>query len=89
MNETDESVLDMIVALNMSLAARFLNKESDRLKASNQVQAAGFAAEDAEVLRRALSEDFAKSMEMARMHGIIVQRVRDGWSEKEGEYERV
>jgi hypothetical protein len=79
----------MIVALNFSLAARFLNKESDRLKSTNQHQAAQLAAEEAEMLRKVLSDDYAKWMDMARMHGIIVQRVRDGWSEKEGEYERV
>jgi hypothetical protein len=79
----------MIVALNLSLAARFLNKESERLRASHQVAAAGLAQEEAEVLKRALSDDYSRWMDMARMQGIIVQRVKDGWSEKEGEYERV
>jgi len=26
---------------------------------------------------------------MASLHSLIVQRVREGWPEKEGEYERV
>jgi hypothetical protein len=47
------------------------------------------AGDEAETLRVALATDFAKWLPMASLHAIIVQRVREGWPEKEGEYERV
>jgi hypothetical protein len=81
--------VDMIVAIDTSLVARFLNKEAGRLACIGQPDAARRAARDAEVLRVALERDFAPWMPMAGLHAMIVQRVKDGWSEKEGEYERV
>ncbi len=80
---------DMIVALDLSLASRFLYKESDRLAKTGQSAAAGMASEEAEILRIALGGDYAKWLPMASLHSLIVQRVREGWPEKEGEYERV
>lgn len=79
----------MIVALNISLASRFLFKEADRLAATMQPQAAALAAEEAEGLRTVLGKDCARWLPMASLHALIVQRVREGWPEKEGEYERV
>ncbi|RXK42505.1 hypothetical protein M231_00059 [Tremella mesenterica] len=81
--------LDMIVALDISLACRFLYKEADRLSSAGQVQAASMAIEEADVLRGCLAGEYAKWLPMAQLHSLIVQRVREGWPEKEGEYERV
>ncbi|ORY32325.1 hypothetical protein BCR39DRAFT_464647 [Naematelia encephala] len=81
--------VDMVVALDLSLASRFLFKESDRLSKSNQHQAATMAAEEAEILKNALSTDYCRWLPMASLHGLIVQRVREGWAEKEGEFERI
>lgn len=80
---------DMVVALDTSLVARFLNKESQRLAANGQPTASRMANDEAEVLRVALARDYAKYMPMANLHALIVQRVKEGWPEKEGEYERV
>lgn len=79
----------MIVALNLSLASRFLFKESDRLAASGQMRPSQLAAEEAEFLKNALARDYAKWLPMASLQALIIQRVREGWPEKEGEYERV
>ena len=79
----------MIVASNLSLASRFLFKESDRLAKSGQNKGSAMAREEAEVLRVTLERDHAKWLSMASLHSLIVQRVREGWPEKEGEYERV
>jgi hypothetical protein len=81
--------IDMVVALDLSLVARFLNKESQRLAASGQAAAANMAAEEAEMLRLVLARDQAKYLPMSNLHALIVQRVQEGWTEKEGEYERV
>ncbi|GFZ43535.1 hypothetical protein JCM24511_01255 [Saitozyma sp. JCM 24511] len=81
--------LDLVAALDISLASRFLFKESDRLAKAGQSQAAAMAGDEAETLRVALARDLAKWLPMASLHAIIVQRVREGWPEKEGEYERV
>jgi hypothetical protein len=82
-------MIDMVVALDISLVARFLNKESQRLAATGQVAASRMAADEAEVLRVVLARDQAKYLPMANLHALIVQRVQEGWTEKEGEYERV
>jgi hypothetical protein len=82
-------ISDVVAALDISLASRFLYKESDRLAKAGQSQAAAMAGDEAETLRVALATDFAKWLPMASLHAIIVQRVREGWPEKEGEYERV
>ena len=79
----------MIVALDMSLASRFLYKEAGRLTAAGQMPAAAMATEEAESLRLHLAGEYGKWLPMASLHSMIVQRVKDGWSEKEGEYERV
>lgn len=79
----------MTVALDLSLVARLLYKESERLRSLNQPQAATMAGEEAEILRMTLAGDFARVMPMAGMHALIVDRVRQGLAEKEGEYERV
>ena len=79
----------MVVAIDLSLAGRFLNKEAQRLAATNQAQASRMAQEEAEVLRVILGRDFAQFSPLAGLHASIVHRVRDGWPEKEGEYERV
>ena len=47
------------------------------------------AADEAECLRQALCGEYSKWLPMANLHGLIVQRVREGWAEKEGEYERI
>lgn len=78
-----------MVAINLSLAARLLHKEADRLRSINQNRAANMAADEAETLRLALAGEFARWMPMAGLHALIVGRVRDGMAEKEGEYERV
>lgn len=79
----------MIVALDISLASRFLFKESDRLRSAKQLHGAHMAEQDAEFLRQVLVGDASRWLPMASLHGLIVQRVREGWSEKEGEWERV
>lgn len=80
---------DMVVALNLSLAARFLNKEAQRLASSGSAHVANMAAEEAEILRVCLARDYCKYLPMASLHAMIVQRVKEGWPEKEGEFERV
>lgn len=79
----------MIVALDISLAARFLNKEAQRLTANGHPYASKMASDEAELLRLALARDYAQYLPMAGLHDLIIQRVREGWPEKEGEYERV
>ena len=79
----------MIVALDISLASRFLYKESDRLNKTGHSAGAAMAEEEAEILRVVLARDFSKWLPMANLHSLIIQRVREGWPEKEGEYERV
>ncbi len=79
----------MIVAMDLSLASRFLYKESDRLAKNGHTSGAAMASEEAEILRVALAKDYSKWLPMASLHSLIVQRVREGWPEKEGEYERV
>jgi len=80
--------VDMIVALDISLASRFLYKEAMRLSQGGQPQAA-MAAEEAEILRQCLGRDYGRWLPMASLHSLIVQRVREGWPEKDGEYERL
>ena len=80
---------DMIVALDLSLAARFLNKEAQRLATNGHGYASKMASDEAELLRLVLARDCAKYLPLAGLHDLIVQRVREGWPEKEGEYERV
>ena len=87
--ESVELMIDMVVVLNISLVARFLNKESQRLAANGQPAASSMASDEAEILRVALARDYTKYMPMSNLHALIVQRVKEGWSEKEGEYERV
>ncbi|OCF41763.1 hypothetical protein I317_04369 [Kwoniella heveanensis CBS 569] len=81
--------VDMIVVLDLSLCARFLHKEADRLRLCGQTQAAQCASDEAEILTTCLAGPFAKYMPMAQLHALIVQRVKEGWPEKEGEYERI
>lgn len=80
---------DMGVALNISLCSRFLFKESERLRLIGEVQPAAMAEAEAESLRQALTGEYSRWMPMASLHALIVQRVREGWAEKEGEYERI
>ena len=79
----------MGVAITISLCSRFLFKESDRLQTQGEVQGASMAADEAEILRQALTGEYSRWLPMASLHGLIVQRVREGWAEKEGEYERI
>ncbi|WRT64168.1 uncharacterized protein IL334_001097 [Kwoniella shivajii] len=86
--------LDLIVALDLSLTSRFLFKESDRLLNMPQsnpdaARMASMASSEAEVLTQALVGPFDRFNPIAGMHSLIVQRVREGWPEKEGEYERI
>ncbi|WWC66292.1 uncharacterized protein I206_100193 [Kwoniella pini CBS 10737] len=86
--------MDLVVALNLSLTSRFLFKESTRLLGISQpnaetAQMAAVASNEAEILRQALSGPFNRYHPIAGMHSLIVQRVREGWPEKEGEYERI
>ncbi|ORX35974.1 hypothetical protein BD324DRAFT_514442 [Kockovaella imperatae] len=81
--------MPLVVSLDISLAARFLNKESSRLSSLGHPQPAAEAAQEAEYLRSTLANDMAKWVPMASLHAMIVQRVKEGWPEKEGEYERV
>ena len=78
----------MIVALDLSLASRFLHKHATYLFSTDPDLTAAIASE-AEELREILSRDYARWLPMAGLHAMIVQRVREGWAEKEGEYERV
>lgn len=83
------ALVDMIVAINISLVARFLHKEAARLRALGQVQPAAMAESDADALARVLQVDFGHWIPMAALHSLIVDRVKQGLPEKEGEYERV
>jgi hypothetical protein len=47
------------------------------------------AEREAAILHNALNDKIGRWMPMARLHGMIVQRVREGLPEKDGEYERV
>jgi hypothetical protein len=69
----------MMVAWNFSLAARFLNKHADY---------AGTKEEGPSQIQAKLN-DWGKFLPMAGLHSMIIQRVKEGWAEKEGEYERV
>jgi hypothetical protein len=79
----------MTVALDLSLASRFLFKEAERLNRTGQLQAAAMAAEEAESLRLCLAGSYSKWLPIANLHSIIVQRVQEGWPEKDGEFERI
>jgi hypothetical protein len=79
----------MTVGLDLSLCSRFLFKESERLSLHGAIGPAADACQEAESLRQVLQGEYSRWMPMAHLHGLIVQRVRKGWSEKEGEYERV
>ncbi|KAK8865941.1 hypothetical protein IAR55_001090 [Kwoniella newhampshirensis] len=81
--------VDMLVALDLSFASRFLFKETNRLMSIGQTQAAGYASEEAEMLCGILRGPYTRWLHIASLHSLIIQRVREGWSEKEGEYERV
>ncbi|WWC58693.1 uncharacterized protein I303_101237 [Kwoniella dejecticola CBS 10117] len=86
--------MDLVVALNLSLTARFLFKESTRLlnlaqPIPNAAQMAAMASSEAEVLTQALAGPFNRFNPIAGMHSLIVDRVKEGWPEKEGEYERI
>lgn len=85
----EADTVDMTVALDLSLCSRFLFKESERLRILGNMSAAMEACEEAESLRQALQGEYCRWMPMSHLHGLIVQRVRKGWSEKEGEYERI
>jgi hypothetical protein len=80
---------EMVTVICLSLVARFLNKESTRLATVGQHVPASMAAEDAEVLRVVMERDISQWLPMAGLHALIVRRVKEGWPEKEGEYERV
>lgn len=73
----------------MSLVARFLNKEGSRLLQRASESIALTITEEATFLQQALKNELSPWMPMAGLHSMIVERVRDGWPEKEGEYERV
>lgn len=77
------------MVINLSLVARLLQKESDRLVTIGQNHAATMAAEEADMLSKALAGDYARWVPMAGLHALIVDRVKAGMAEKEGEYERV
>lgn len=78
----------MLVALDISLASRFLFKESARLLKNHNASAAVMASDEAELLKLALERDYSRYLPMASLHALIIRRVREGWAEKEGEYER-
>lgn len=81
---------DLVVAIDISLAARFLYLEAARLQRTGCPPHIFAAAEgEAGVLHHALNDKIGKWMHMARLHGMIVQRVREGMPEKDGEYERL
>lgn len=79
----------MVVAINLSLVARMLYREADRLQTLGQILGAKMASDEAEYLRSTLAGDYARWMPMAGLQALIVGRVREGLAEKEGEYERV
>lgn len=82
--------VDMMVALSISLAARLLVKEAARFQATGALTAASHALADADVLQNCLDGPFNKYMEVAGgMFSRIVDNVREGRTEKNGEYERV
>lgn len=82
--------LDMMVALSISLAARLLVKEAARFQATGALTAASHALADAGILQNCLDGPFNKYMEVAGgMFSRIVDNVREGRTEKNGEYERV
>lgn len=81
--------IEMITVICLSLVSRFLNNESARLAAIGQQTPAGLAADDAETLRVTLERDICPWLQMAGLHALIITRVKKGWAEKEGEYERV
>lgn len=82
-------MLDLIIAIDMSLVARFLHKEASRLIQIGNDGLAMTINEEATSLQQSLKNDLSPWMPMAGLHSMIVERVRDGWPEKEGEYERV
>jgi hypothetical protein len=83
-------VADLVVTVDISLAARFLYLEAARLQRAGCPQHIVMAAErEAAILHNALNDKIGRWMPMARLHGMIVQRVREGLPEKDGEYERV
>ncbi|XAO23238.1 hypothetical protein I312_102016 [Cryptococcus bacillisporus CA1280] len=82
--------VDMMVALSISLAARLLVKEAARFQATGALTAASHALADAGILQNCLDGPFNKHMEVAGgMFSRIVDNVREGRTEKNGEYERV
>ncbi|KIR37054.1 hypothetical protein I352_00366 [Cryptococcus deuterogattii MMRL2647] len=82
--------VDMMVAFSMSLAARLLVKEAARFQATGALTAASHALADADILQNCLDGPFNKYMEVAGgMFSRIVDNVREGRTEKNGEYERV
>ncbi|WVQ82762.1 hypothetical protein IAT38_004894 [Cryptococcus sp. DSM 104549] len=81
--------VDILVAQALSLASRLLTKEAASLHLSGQAQSAARMDADSELLRRCLEGPFDRFVKMAGVHSRIVQRVREGWTDKEGEYERV
>lgn len=82
--------VDMMVAFSISLAARLLVKEAARFQATGALTAAAHALADADILQNCLDGPFNKYMEVAGgMFSRIVDNVREGRTEKNGEYERV
>ncbi|EAL22251.1 hypothetical protein CNBC3890 [Cryptococcus deneoformans B-3501A] len=82
--------VDMMVAFSISLAARLLVKEAARFQASGALTAAAHALADADILQNCLDGPFNRYMEVAGgMFSRIVDNVREGRTEKNGEYERV
>ncbi|OWZ71855.1 hypothetical protein AYX14_02736 [Cryptococcus neoformans] len=82
--------VDMMVAFSISLAARLLVKEAARFQASGALTAAAHALADADILQNCLDGPFNKYMEVAGgMFSRIVDNVREGRTEKNGEFERV
>ncbi|OXG14235.1 hypothetical protein C367_05918 [Cryptococcus neoformans Ze90-1] len=82
--------VDMMVAFSISLAARLLVKEAARFQATGALTAAAHALADADILQNCLDGPFNKYMEVAGgMFSRIVDNVREGRTEKNGEFERV
>lgn len=80
----------MMVAFSISLAARLLVKEAARFQATGALTAAAHALADADILQNCLDGPFNRYMEVAGgMFSRIVDNVREGRTEKNGEYERV
>lgn len=77
----------MVVVLDVSLAARFLNKEAQRLATLGHPQASKIASDEAELLRVALARN-ARYLPMSGSHDLVIQRTREGWNERDGEHER-